>query len=140
MTRLEGEKVQIEEHEGRPTISGLPEEAVVMFLARLHGWFNNGDRCDGEYGVIYGPKTCLPDQNLTSELWSAKVAIGKSGHPLKIWRVRHGHLYQSGGGLVEFGKENYTIANCDQIFFRRLDNPQKSTFNGEEIQEVYSVL
>lgn len=141
MTRLESEIIQIEEHDGcQPTLQGVPEGDVVMFFAKLYGRYEDGKICDGEYCVVYGPETCLPLEHPISELWDAKIALGKAGLPLTIREVRHGHKYQRGGGFVEFG--NQSISHLNQIFFRIPipNEAQKSSFNGERIKEVYSTL
>lgn len=135
MSRLEEEnkrfleEIKVEDREGQPVINGIPEGEVVLFFARLN---------DEEYGVVFGPESCLPKQYPMAELWDAKVAIGIKGLPLKVLRVTHGHKYEEGGGFVEFGEK--PVRDRDQIFFRKLDNPKKSTFNGAEIKEVFSAL
>lgn len=139
MSRLESEIIQVEEQQGhQPTIEGVPEGNLVMFFARLYGEFEDGTLCDGKYCVVYGPETCLPRKYPTSELWDAKIALGKAGVPLTIQRVTHGHKYQEGGGFVEFGST--VSSRRDQIFFRTLNDAKESTFNGSEIKEVYSAL
>lgn len=139
MTRLESEIIQIEElADYQPTIQGIPKGEIVLFFAKLYGQFVDGRSCNGEYCVIYGPETCLPHKYPMSELWDAKIALGKAGLPLAILQVRHGHKYQEGGGFVEF--ENQPSFKQDQIFFRTLNDIKESTFNGKGIKDVYSAL
>lgn len=138
MTRLESEIIHIEEQEGnQPLVKGIPEGESVLFFAKISGQFENGTPCDKEYCVVYGPETCLPRDYPMSELWDAKIAIGRAGLPLTIQQVRHGHKYRE-GGFVEFG--NLPVFRRNQIFFRTLNEVERSTFNGREIDDVYFVL
>ena len=117
--------MKIVEMNGAPKIEGLPEGDVVLFFAEIN-------RLRG-YCVIFGPKEeCLCQDGKHMELWSAKVAFGKKNEGMQVYKVSHGHKYTSGGGMVEIER--------GQIFFRILDHKRPSTFEGIEIQNVFSVI
>lgn len=119
--------MHIELADGQPTIVGLPEDVIVLFFGKLdseHG-----------YGIIYGPEEdCLPPEGvLVAELFSAKLAIGQAGEEMAVNQVSHGHKYRKGGGFVE-------TKMAGQIFFRLPGGDLPSTYEGESVEQVYTVL
>lgn len=82
-------KIVIVEDRGTIKVEGLPDEHVVIFLAKLDDLIG--------YIVIFRPQRCLNDL----ELWDANVAIGKLGEEAELFGVKHGHKYSQGGGFVD---------------------------------------
>ena len=110
-----------------PKVEGLPAGVEILFLAKI-------DESLG-FCVIFGPsETCLPKEPRNfSELWDAKLAIGKEGDDMQIHNVTHGHKYLQGGGFVE-------TKYGGQVFFRIKGNDKPSTYEGRKIEIVYKAL
>jgi len=115
--------------ENRPVVSGVPKGNEILFFAKID---------ELGYCVIYGPPgTCLPTEG-NAELWGANVAFITDSEEIEVCQVKHGHKYSQGGGFVEFDVK--TSPERKQIFFRKLDNTKKSTYEGNPIDEVYVSL
>lgn len=113
--------------ENGPVVNGLSEENVIIFFGKLN------EECG--YGVIFGPPdTCLPTEGST-ELWNAFVALGLLDEEMKIYNVKHGHKYSTGGGFVEF--DGTCSMDRKQIFFRLQKN--QCSYEGRPIEELYEV-
>ena len=118
--------MKIELVDGEPEVIGLPEGNTILFFAFID------DRVG--YCVIYGPpEKCLPGQGENmSELFDAKIALGKLDQDMSEHKVSHGHKYKEGGGFAE-------TKNAGISFFL-LNDKRKSLFRGTPVQEVFIVL
>lgn len=118
--------------EDKPVVRDLPEGNVILFFGKVN---NRRGYC-----VIFGPpERCLPDVDHNYvELFSASIAFGVENATMEILEVKHGHKYAGGGGMVEFG--GTTPCDRQQLFFRTLNDPRKSTYEGRPVREVYIAL
>lgn len=125
------DKILIQLGKRRPEVKGIPKGDIILFLAKISD--------EKGYCVIYGPsKTCLSDNWNFTKLLDAKVVVGHSGQPIEPFKVKQGHIYSDGGGLVEWD-ESQKPTTKNEVRFRPKGNANKSTYKGRAVEKVYVV-